>query len=198
MNCNTERDKFRCTRFINIFNSKDEAIRKLDNTSRYYGEPVMIKYRDGKGNTKVMLALYKSEAKGDYEIGYDPDNKINNDRIHSITKEEGESDEDALLRCYIGIPGPFSGDLVIVSSPDLNNTTYVYLNDTWLNFSQNLTLKASTKNNDSVSFELNLDESLGIYTIGGNVKVDGKSIISSPTTGELSVNLIDGGNLKDL
>ena len=70
MNCYTERDKFRCTRFINIFNSKDEAIRKLDNTSRYYGEPVMIKYRDESGYTKVMLALYKSEAKGDYEIFY--------------------------------------------------------------------------------------------------------------------------------
>lgn len=197
MNCNTERDKFRCTRFINIFNSKDEAIRKLDNTSRYYGEPVMIRYRDENGYTRVMLALYKSEAKGDYEIGYDPDSRVSNERIHNILKEEGESDEDALSRCYIGKPGPFNGDLVIVSSPNLNNVVYIYLNDTWLNFSQNLTLRTSTKISDSISIDLSLDESLGIYTIGGNVKVDGKSIVSSPT-GKLSVNIIDGGNLKDL
>ena len=64
--------ELRYPRFNTIYNSREEAINKLDNLSRSYGEPVAIRYYSSdKKEVYVILAMYKSDVKGDYVINFD-------------------------------------------------------------------------------------------------------------------------------
>lgn len=63
--------KLQYTRFENIFESREIAINKLNEISRNFAEPVMIRYYGTDKNIKTMVALFRSESIGDYVLQYD-------------------------------------------------------------------------------------------------------------------------------
>jgi hypothetical protein len=120
---------FRYTRFTKIYNSREEAIKKLDNTKRYYAENVAIRYyKDGKAET--ILALFRSENTGDYDINFDSSDPTGGGGIKGIvlTRGQGQSDMEVINAYYFG-KTPKEGDLVIIKP---ENTTYIYLGQEWL------------------------------------------------------------------
>lgn len=185
------KEKFRYTRFTRVYKSRKEAIRKLNNTSRYYGENVAISYKDD-DKVNIILALYKSTSPGDYEINYESgwSGGSGSEEIVSVTRKEGESDIDALNRA---IAKPGNGDIVVISGSQ--DTAYIYNNGGWLCLSKKLELDKI--DSDTIKFNISEDPVLGIYTITGEVPIDETSLIVSET-GKLQVGIIDGGNLRDL
>ena len=67
----TDMAELRYPRFNQIYASREEAIKKLDNLSRSYAEPVTIRYYDENNKICVILAMYKSDSVGDYVINFD-------------------------------------------------------------------------------------------------------------------------------
>lgn len=86
--------ELRYPRFNTIYASRDEAIAKLDNLSRSYAEPVTIRYYGEDKKICVILAMYKSDKKGDYVINFDEDTGFSGDiDIEKLGESFGDSME---------------------------------------------------------------------------------------------------------
>lgn len=85
--------ELRYPRFNTIYASRDEAIAKLDNLSRSYAEPVTIRYYSEDNKICVILAMYKSDKKGDYIINFDEDTDFSGDVVEKLEDSFGDSME---------------------------------------------------------------------------------------------------------
>ena len=127
--------ELRYPRFNTIYSNRDEAIKKLDGLTRSYGEPVAIRYYNTKKDVCVILAIFKGEKKGEYDISYDSNIELLPSIFTiEISKETiGNSDKKIILNIdlpenYI-IDGKFdteySDDVTIIDE----NTVKVILDD---------------------------------------------------------------------
>ncbi len=191
----------RYTRFEKIYSSREEAITKLNNTSRYYAENVAVRYKSG-DKIDIILALFLSTTKGDYIINYDSGGSsgggsIGSGSVKEITRKNSEeTDIDALNRAYFGST-PGNGDMVIISTKGSDyKAVYFYSTGTWTCLSG--TDRVEVRSSDTLSLSVNTDDITGETTIYGEVPIDDTSIVVNPITKKLMVNVIDGGNLNDL
>ena len=192
----------RYTRFEKIYSSREEAITKLNNTSRYYAENVAIRYKSGE-KVNIMLALYNSTTKGDYTINYDSaggssgGGTTGSGVIKEVTRRNStESDMDALNRLYFGST-PAEGDTAIISTRGSDyKAVYFYHGSSWICLSGTDEIEA--RSSSTLSLSVSTDKITGITTIYGEVPIDNQSIVVDSVTKKLRVNVIDGGNLSDL
>lgn len=191
---------FRYTRFDNIYSSREAAIKKLNNTSRYFAENVCIQYRDSSsGRVEVILALYKSEKLGDYIINFDSASEGSNQSAstYEVTRQLGETDKDCINRATSSAETLVDRDLVVINEKDGNTSVvYMYTYGTWNAITNNTTIE--TRDSSTVKFNLITDGDIGKYTLSATVPIDESSIVLDPDTGNIKVGIIDGGNLRDL
>ncbi len=193
----------RYTRFEKIYSSREEAITKLNNTSRYYAENVAIRYKSGE-KICTMLALYQSTTKGDYTINYDSggsssgsSSSIGSGAVKEVTRRNTtETDLDALNRAYFGST-PGEGDMVIINTRGVDyKAIYFYHGSSWVCLSGTDEIKG--RSSSTLNLSVNTDKITGLTTIYGEVPIDNSSIVVDTVTKKLRVNIIDGGNLSDL
>lgn len=67
--------KIQYTRFEEVFSNREAAIEKLNSISRFFAEPVVIRYYSEEGNIVTLIALYRSEKIGDYVLQFDEERK---------------------------------------------------------------------------------------------------------------------------
>lgn len=192
----------RYTRFEKIYSSREEAITKLNNTSRYYAENVAIRYKSGE-KICIMLALYQSTTKGDYTINYDSGgnssggSSIGSGAVKEVTRRNAtETDLDALNRAYFGST-PGEGDMVIINTRGTDyKAVYFYHGSSWICLSG--TDEIEGRSSATLNLSVNTDKITGLTTIYGEIPIDNSSIVVDAVTKKLRVNIIDGGNLSDL
>ena len=192
----------RYTRFEKIYSSREEAITKLNNTSRYYAENVAIRYKSGE-KIYIMLALYQSTTKGDYTINYDSGGNssgggsIGSGAVKEVTRRNAtETDLDALNRAYFGST-PGEGDMVIINTRGTDyKAVYFYHGSSWICLSG--TDEIEGRSSATLNLSVNTDKITGLTTIYGEIPIDNSSIVVDAVTKKLRVNVIDGGNLSDL
>lgn len=192
----------RYTRFEKIYSSREEAITKLNNTSRYYAENVAIRYKSGE-KIYIMLALYQSTTKGDYTINYDSGGNssgggsIGSGAVKEVTRRNAtETDLDALNRAYFGST-PGEGDMVIINTRGTDyKAVYFYHGSSWICLSG--TDEIEGRSSATLNLSVNTDKITGLTTIYGEIPIDNSSIVVDAVTKKLRVNIIDGGNLSDL
>lgn len=192
----------RYTRFEKIYSSREEAITKLNNTSRYYAENVAIRYKSGE-KVCIMLALYQSTTKGDYTINYDSGGNssgggsIGSGAVKEVTRRNAtETDLDALNRAYFGST-PGEGDMVIINTRGTDyKAVYFYHGSSWICLSG--TDEIEGRSSATLNLSVNTDKITGLTTIYGEIPIDNNSIVVDAVTKKLRVNIIDGGNLSDL
>lgn len=192
----------RYTRFEKIYSSREEAITKLNNTSRYYAENVAIRYKSGE-KIYIMLALYQSTTKGDYTINYDSGGNssgggsIGSGAVKEVTRRNAtETDLDALNRAYFGST-PGEGDMVIINTRGTDyKAVYFYHGNSWICLSG--TDEIEGRSSSTLNLSVNTDKITGLTTIYGEIPIDNSSIVVDAVTKKLRVNIIDGGNLSDL
>lgn len=121
--------ELRYPRFNAIYSNRDEAIKKLNELTRSYGEPVAIRYYNNENKTCVILAIFKSESKGDYEISYDSNTEL---LPNVYTIEKDNSDKTDLEYIDIALKGkqPIEKDIVIIKSMN-NVVSYIFTNNNW-------------------------------------------------------------------
>lgn len=192
--------KFRYTRFEKIYRNRDEAIKKLNGTSRYYAENVAIRYT-GANRVETMLAIYNSENKGDYHINFDSGSGSSGSgsgggsgRIFDMTRKLGESDREVLDRALFDYGEPQEWDLVIIHSVGEGDVSYLHHSGTWICLTQNLVL--TPKDSPTVHLTVTRDLELGAYFIQAEVPIDESSLVLSED-GKLQVGTIDCGKLSD-
>lgn len=189
------------TRFTKIAANREEAINKLDNLSRYYAENVAIRYYKD-GEIQVILALYNSEAKGDYKINFDSgadpvsgDTIVNPGvRVVRATRIIGETNLQCVNRVY-GDTVPLKGDMAIIhNSISDTDTLMVYVDEGWteiesangqtvLSVTDTETIDLTVTKVDTSNFNIKADVPIDRETIGLN------------SGGKISVIEIDGGTL---
>lgn len=191
---------FRYTRYEKIYSSREEAIAKLNNTSRYYAENVAIRYKNG-DSFDTILALFRSEEKGDYSINFDSgqDSVGGSEgpgRIFDMTRKEGESDLEVLNRAMFDVVDPKEWDLVIIHTPGSGDISYLYHNGIWICLSQDMVLVP----HDSATVKLTVtkDDVAGSYDIMAEVPIDNQSLYVDPFSKKMRVGVVDCGRLKDL
>lgn len=175
----------RFTRFNNIYDSKKDAILKLDNISRHYAETVAIRYYNN-GSTCVILALFNSERIGDYIISFDSGSESLDSRVFETKKlAEDQSDEDC-IKAFFSDKVPRDKDIVIIRANNLEQVSYIYYNKTWTSLYSHVDF--SLESSRSVKVEKKEGN-----TFKANVKTDNSSIIVGESG--LEVGIIDGGEL---
>jgi hypothetical protein len=192
----------RYTRFEKIYSSREEAITKLNNTSRYYAENVAIRYKSGE-KICIMLALYQSTTKGDYTINYDSGGNssgggsIGSGAVKEVTRRNAtETDLDALNRAYFGST-PGEGDMVIINTRRTDyKAVYFYHGSSWICLSG--TDEIEGRSSATLNLSVNTDKITGLTTIYGEIPIDSSSIVVDAVTKKLRDNVIHGGNLSDL
>lgn len=197
---------FRYTRFEKIYSSREEAIIKLNNTSRYFAENVAVRYKNGKSEDSydTILALFQSNAKGDYIINFDSglgeyigSDGSNVGRIFDMTRKNGESDEEVLNRAVFDVVSlPKEWDLVIIHSENNSDITYLYHNSVWICLTQDLVL--TPHDSRTVKLTVVKNEAADAYDITAEVPIDNSSLCIDPTTQKLRVGMIDCGRLSNL
>ena len=122
--------ELRYPRFNAIYSNRDEAIKKLNGLTRSYGEPVAIRYYSSENKTCVILAIFKSEGKGDYEISYDSNTEL---LPNVYTIEKDNSDKTDLEYIDIALKGkqPIERDIVIIESMNNVVVSYIFTNNNW-------------------------------------------------------------------
>ena len=176
--------KFRYTRFEKIYSSREEAIIKLNNTTRYYAENVAIRYKNG-DSFETILALFRSETKGDYSINFD-----------SGQQGSGEGAGRIFDRAVFDVMTPREWDLVIIHSEDVSDISYLYHAGVWICLTQDLVL--NPHNSATVKLTVTKDDNAGSYDITAEVPIDNKSLYVDPFTEKLRIGVIDCGRLRDL
>lgn len=191
---------FRYTRFNNIYSSREAAIKKLNNTSRYFAENVCVQYKDSSsGRVEIILALYKSESLGDYVINFDSASGGTNERANTyeVTRQPGETDKDCINRATSSANALVNRDIVVINESNGNTSVvYMYTCGTWNAITNNTTIE--TRDTGTVKFNLITDVEVGKCTLSATVPIDKSSIVLDPNTKSIKVGIIDGGNLKDL
>lgn len=202
--------EFRYPRFTTIYSDREEAVKKLNELTRSYGEPVAIRYYNSKRTICVILAIFKSDRRGDYDISYDsntelqpsiytitidggntvlsvdlPENYIINgtsNKTKGIFSGDEKSDMDYINSALSG-KTPVIGDLVLIKESQAVRS-YIYTKDGW----QALFVSEGLVLGDSVMFEKNEEGESAL-----EVKTDNSSIIYDEEVGGLTVNKIYGG-----
>lgn len=187
-------NKLRYTRFNNIYESRAAAIKRLDDTSRYYAENVCIRYWD-KGKIQIMLALYRSTSRGDYDINFDSGNPSggggSDTHVQRVHRLPGETDKECLGRIYFDrTPDLF--DVVIIVSDDKDDDIYIWTGSIWISLKENITIYGETTVTAATSAWV---DDNGDYHVAVNLPLDGESITVNPDTGLICVGVIDGGGL---
>lgn len=195
--------ELRYPRFNTIYSSRNEAIKKLNELVRSYGEPVAIRYYNSTKEVCVILALYVSESKGDYSISYDS-NKELNPSVYTSTKTSPSQTDEECIRIALFGKSPVPQDIVIItdqSGEEKSIRSYIYTtSDGWK------LLSTGGGNNGSGGGEYHPD-SVGSLLLGdsvttgvdeeGNktleVKTDGSTIVYNEELGGLTVGTIYGG-----
>lgn len=177
----------RFTRFNNIYDSKREAILKLDNTSRHYAETVAIRYYNN-GSTCVILALFNSEKVGDYIISFDSGSESLDSKVFKTEKSvENQSDEDC-INAFFSDKIPRDKDIIIIKTNNLEQNSYIYYDKTWIS----LYSHADFSLEESESIEVSKKENT-LNTFKAEVKTDNLSIVVGDNG--IEVGIIDGGEL---
>lgn len=126
--------ELRYPRFNTIYLSRNEAIKKLDELVRSYGEPVAIKYYNSTREVCVILALYISDSKGDYSISYDSNKELNPSVYTSTKTSTSQTDEECIKIALFG-KSPVPQDIVIItdqSGGEKSIRSYIYTpSDDW-------------------------------------------------------------------
>lgn len=177
----------RFTRFNNIYDSKRDAILKLDNTSRHYAETVAIRYYNN-GSTCVILALFNSEQIGDYVISFDSGSESLDSRVFETKRiTESQSDEDC-ISAFFSDKVPRDKDIIIIKTNNSEQISYIYYNKTWTALYSHVDFSLES----SKSIEIKKKENT-LNTFKANVKTDNSSIIIGEDG--LEIGVIDGGEL---
>lgn len=177
-------------RFNTIYSSREEAINKLNELTRSYGEPVAIRYYNTSKLVCVLLAIFKSEYKGDYEISYDSNPDLIA-KVFNITKNDSSiSDEECINNALFG-KIPVQGDIVIIT--DLSDEipivkSFIYTEKSWKLLATPSGSLSSLNLGDSLVPVINEDGSANL-----EVKVDNSTIKYDDTTGGLTVGTLNGG-----
>lgn len=122
--------KIEFPRVINIFDSRDKALIKLDSITFSYGMPAVVRYKDSESNVRCLFAIGINDGIGAYRI-------INTDQdtsYYSCIRFSEEADENAIARTTYGrILNP--GDIIQIVTQNNGKTvdtiTYVFSGVKW-------------------------------------------------------------------
>lgn len=178
-------------RFNTIYNSREEALIKLKEISRSYGEPVTIRYYNNDKTVCIILAIYKSELIGDFEISYDSNPELQ-PKVYSISKNNPDISDIDYINSALSGKIPVIGDIVIITDicGELPITkSFIYTNgDIW---------KLLTTPSGSIS-SLDIGNTLTPVvkedgSVDLEVKVDNSTIKYDDSIGGLTVGILNGG-----
>lgn len=187
--------ELRYPRFNTVYNNREEALKKLNELTRSYGEPVAIRYYNSKKEICIIVAVYKSESLGDYSISYDS----NADLIpnaYTVTKDNPNTTDEDLIKTALFGKVPVSNDIVIITDntleiPTVKSYIYIASNDSWKILSSSSGAPGTIGSlvlGDSVA--TGKDES-GQTTL--EVKVDGSTLIYDELLDGITVKELNGG-----
>lgn len=187
--------ELRYPRFNTVYNNREEALKKLNELTRSYGEPVAIRYYNNKKEICIIVAVYKSESLGDYSISYDS----NADLIpntYTVTKDNPDTTDEDLIKTALFGKVPVSNDIVIITDntleiPTVKSYIYIASNDSWKILSSSSGAPGTIGGlvlGDSVA--TGKDES-GQTTL--EVKVDGSTLIYDELLDGITVKELNGG-----
>ena len=194
LNCECEKLNNTClhrvTRFEDVYSGRRRALSKLDTINRDYGEIVAIRYYlSDPGKPNFILAFYKSQAVGDYQIIYDSgdteNNKYSNSRVFEV------EDPDNTKTIEENIENEYANEGLIPKIGDLfrlSGTLYIYLNGDWVVLSEGF----GTENTKTVTLELNKDEIWNRIILKASVPFDEDNFRIEDN--KVSIKRIDGGN----
>lgn len=188
--------ELRYPRFNTIYSDREQALNKLNELTRSYGEPVAIRYYNSKREVCLVVAVYKSDGRGDYSISYDSNADLIPNAI-TITKTEiSQTDEDCITAALFG-KSPVPSDIVIITDMTVDTPitrSYIYVSSgSW----KNLTSGSSSEIEGAVgSLVLGDSVSTGVNEDGNKtleVKVDGSSLVYDENIGGITVKHLNGG-----
>lgn len=182
-------------RFNNIYPTRESSISLLNSLSRSYSEGITVRYIEN-NELNIILALYKSSEKGDYEIIYESGEKDieTSFRIFKVTRQyEGQSDLECINVALFG-QDPIDRDMVIITSVSGNTSiTYIYFNSDWIRIGSDGS-ELNVKNTNTVDLEIIRDPEDSISkTLSADVKIDNSSLVYDPEIDKIRVNKIYGG-----
>lgn len=190
--------ELRYPRFNTIYPKREDAIKKLDELVRSYGEPVAIRYYNSQKEVCVILAIFTGDSKGEYEISYDSNADLV-PSVYTVTKEDTtQTDEECIDAALFG-KAPIGYDIVIITDLSLDEPairSYIYSSTKgWKILSSGNAGMGSGEGTigslvlgDSVTSEVNEQ---GQSTL--EVKTDGVTLVYNEELGGLTVNKISGG-----
>lgn len=177
-------------RFNTIYATREEALVKLKELSRSYGEPVAIRYYNSKKYICVILAIYKSEAVGDFEISYDSNPEMQSS-VYSVTKSNSDmSDKDCIDAALFG-KTPILGDIIVITDISEEITiakSYIFTDGIWKLLSTPSGSLSSLNVGNSLVPVVKEDGSTDL-----EVRVDNNSIKYDDAVGGLTVSVLNGG-----
>lgn len=194
--------ELRYPRFNKIYSTRQEAIEKLDDLTRAYGEPVAIRYYNRKNEVCVILAIYKGEAKGEYSISYDSNAELI-PSVYTSIKDSSITEEECLKNA-LGGKEPVGNDIVIITDastgiPTLKSYVYSTTQSKWLVLSSGGSSNTPGEDGESIPVgSLFLGDSLAVGTNDKGestleVKTDGTSLAFDEELGGLTIKTVSGG-----
>lgn len=177
-------------RFNTIYATRDEALSKLNDLTRSYGEPVAIRYYNNTKKICVLLAIFKSELKGDYEISYDSNPEMT-PRVYTVIKVDTDISDVECINAALFGKTPIQNDIVILT--DSSETvsvvrSYIFVEGSWTLLATPTGAMSSVDIGSSLLPVKNEDGSVSL-----EVKVDNSTITYDEATGGLTVNKLNGG-----
>ena len=188
--------ELRYPRFNTVYNNRETALGKLNEITRSYGEPVAIRYYNSKREICIIVAVFKSEGRGDYSISYDSNADLIPNAFTITKTDPNQTDEECINSALFG-KDPVPSDIVIITDVTIEipiTKSYIYVS------SGNWKVLSSGGNSgeDGTIGGLVLGDSVGTgIDENGNttleVKVDGSTLTYDEKIGGLTVSHLNGG-----
>lgn len=123
--------KIEFPRVLNIYETKEKAIIKLDTIRFSYGMPAIVRYKDTyTGNPRCIFAIGIDDGLGKYRIANDNENVS----YYSCVRFRDETDEEAIQRTFYG-KEVNAGDIfqlvTLKSGKTVDTTTYIFSGKAW-------------------------------------------------------------------
>lgn len=123
--------KIEFPRVLNIYETKERAIIKLDTIRFSYGMPAVVRYKDSHtGSSRCIFAIGIDDGLGKYRIANDNENVS----YYSCVRFRDETDEEAIQRTFYG-KEVNAGDIfqlvTLKGGKTIDTTTYIFSGKAW-------------------------------------------------------------------
>ena len=174
-------------RFEKIYKTREEAINVLSEFTAEYSSLVSIRY----GSDNIILVIYKSNKKGDYEILLDREGT--EAIVYSGKQRTPDQPDSEVITLALFGATPKNGDTAVIESFDGSSVkVYTYLGGNWI-LTKGSTQILIPENSNTVNITFSDSDIPEERKIKADVKIDQSSLVYDEEIDRIKVGIIYGG-----